>query len=269
MDKAFLFHLNRTRGVRYYIAEMDDVGAGMLNEFLAGNEKDMSLLEEAVCRVGERIPQQAGMELLQKWSDIYDYNATVEDSQKIRVIGIDKSLEDKSAVSRDSVMMSTFLVAVETIGAENESFYGLFGLFHVLQGGMNENNFLPFAARLKLAGFDVTSVVCLDINSEIYMPANTGYPTPPGGKMKLLSMDGPVVLVKGINDLKKASVKNSITLFDLDRPDSPYKHDSKLTQVKTNFFGNEQRPHDTNAVTTDFAQYAILLRNGNAVTPLE
>jgi len=268
LDKSLFIHLNRTKGTRFYIAEMDSTNAKMLNTYLGNNYKDENLLKKIISKVKVRIPQQGGKELFEKWSDIYDYNKNLPDSAKIEVIGIDKDVDDKSRISRDSAMMLNFYRIKELRNFNDESFYGLFGLFHVIQGKLNSERIDPFAARLKREGCSVNSFVCFDVDSEVYMPKNPQYPTPENERLPWLSMDGPVVLVKGINDLKEASTKNSITIFNLQESDSPYNNSQKLIDIKSNFIENNFSPYNKSSVTTDFFQYAILLRNVNAITPI-
>jgi hypothetical protein len=269
IDKSLFLHLNKKTGFRYYVAEMDSIRANQLNTFLNGAEKDTTLLKQVVVKIGQRIPQQAGRELYQKWSDIYDYNQTLPDSLKLCVIGVDTDFDAKSSISRDSAMTVNFLDIVKRKGLENEQFYGLFGLFHILQNGINKNNSQPFASRLKSKGCKVTSILCLNIDSEMYFPKNEQFPTPPNEKTGLLNMDGPLVLVKGINDLKDASDKNTNTLFNLVQTNSPYFGSLKLTKTKSNFIGLQMVPYDEQLSTPDFFQYVILVRNSKALSPLK
>lgn len=248
---------------------MDSNCSNKLNTFLAGKQKDTTILKEVVSLVKRRIPQQAGLELFQKWSDIYDYNKTLPDSLKISVLGIDKSVDDKSKILRDSAMMTNFSDIIKRKGLENESFYGFFGLFHVLQDGVNSHNAQSFAARAKKEGFNIKSIVCLNIDSEVYMPKNDQFPTPENEKISFLNMDGPIVLAKGIKDLKEASKENTITLFNLEQENSPYRNSQKLITNKTNFINQDLTPYDVNSVTTDFFQYVAFLRNAKAITPIK
>ncbi|MFV0331932.1 MAG: hypothetical protein ACK5KL_19245 [Dysgonomonas sp.] len=269
IDKALILHFNKIKGTRYYIAEMDSLVAGSLNTFLSGNEKDLSLLQDVVKRVKKRIPQQGGKELFQKWSDIYDYNKSLPDSAKIIVIGVDKNLGDTTKISRDSAMIVNFTNSVKELKLENESFYGLLGMFHTLQEGINKNNARSFAARLKSRGFDIKSIACLNIESEVYFPKMEEFPSPEDEKLTLLNMDGPLVLVHGINDLKEASERNTITLFNLEKDGSPYRNSTRLMQIKTNFLNQDMSPYDETLSATDFMQYIIFLRGAKPITPLE
>jgi hypothetical protein len=269
IDKEIFLHLNKKLGVRYYLAEMDSIRANRLNNFLCGLEKDTVLLKKIVIDIRQRIPQQSSVELYEKWSDIYDYNTTLPDTLKLSVIGVDTDFDSDSPISRDSAMIQNFKCIVKKKKIETEQFYGLFGLFHVLQNGVNSDNFQPFGARLKTNGFKTTSIACLYIDSKIYLPKNNQIPTPPSEQIGFLNMDGPLVLVKGINDLKKTSNKNEATLFNLKAVKSPYFKSKKLITMKTNFFNQVITPFNEQLSTTDFVQYAIIIRNSKALTPIK
>lgn len=269
IDKEIFLHLNKKLGLRYYVAEMDSIRANRLNNFLCGLEKDTVLLKKIVIDIRQRIPQQSSVELYEKWSDIYDYNTTLPDTLKLCVIGVDTDFGSDSPISRDSAMIQNFKSIVKKKKIETEKFYGLFGLFHILQNGINSDNFQPFAARLKANGFKTTSIACLYIDSKIYLPKNDQFPTPPSEQIGFLNMDGPLVLVKGINDLKKASNKNQTTLFNLKAVKSPYFKSKKIITMKTNFFNQVITPFNEQLSTTDFVQYSIIIRNSKALTPIK
>lgn len=269
IDKFLFLHLNQKTGLRYYVAEMDSIRANMLNHFLYKTEKDTVLLKQVVLAIKQRIPQQSSMELYQKWLDIYDYNQTLPDSQKIAVIGIDTDFNIKSSIPRDSAMVLNFKNIITEKGLESEQFYGLFGLFHVLQNGINSTNFKPFAARLISNNLNVKSILCINIDSEVYFPENNQYPTPPSEKIGFLNMDGPIILAQGINDLKKASERNTCTLFNITKENSPYFKSKKLITSKSNFINQPIAPYDKNLSTPDFVQYVILIRNSQALTPIK
>ena len=274
IDLYMLKHLNRKIGVKYYLAEMDSIRAKSLNEFLRKNTKDTVLLKQVVKDIGIRIPQQSGKELYQKWMEIYDYNQELPDSLKITVIGIDQDFGDTSReISRDSAMLVNFIREVESGGLENEKFYGFFGYTHVLTSPYGEKNIYPFAAKVKRSDLpyakDIQSLVCFSLESEVRIPKNEQAPSPPDEKSALFNHDGPIMLTKGIRDLKEASKENTITLFDLDKLNSPYRKSQKLSNIKVNFFGSDLKPNNENQKTTDFFQYVFLIRNSEAISKLD
>jgi hypothetical protein len=267
LDKELLFFLNKKLGIKYYIAEMDSVTAKKLNSFLMNSLKNKEILKKVVVAIKNRIPQQSSQELFDKWSSIYDYNQELPDSLKITVIGIDKNFDDYSNVPRDLAMASNFKNSIKDRKLENEKFYGLFGYFHVLQNKTDSGR-ETFAANLKKSGIKTTSFVSYTIDSEMYLPKIPQFPTPEDEKLSWLNADGPLQLVKGINDLKELSKPNSITLFKINSQNSPYFTSQHLINVKSRVFGENITP-ENGTVTTDYFQYVFLLRNSRALTKLK
>ncbi len=267
VDKELLFFLNKKLGVKYYIAEMDSLTAKKLNNFLSSDSKDETILKNVVLSMLKRIPQQSSQELFDKWSEIYDYNQKLVDSLKLTVIGIDTDFDGNSKIARDKAMAINFKNYVTKNNLENEKFYGLFGFFHTLQGTI-ENGAETFASALKKSGNKVTTLLSFTLDSEMYIPKNLQYPTPLGEKIDWVNADGPLMLVKGINDLKELSQPNSITLFKLNSDKSPYLKSKHFISVKSRFFGSNIIPTKDN-YTTDYCQYIVLLRNSKSLTKLK
>lgn len=266
LDKQLLIQLNKKTGLRHYIAEMDSTTAKMLNTYLADSIKKNEQLKQVVQAISKRIPQQSSVELFNKWSDIYDYNLTLPDSLKLVVIGIDTDFDDTKKTPRDAAMIENFKNAVKNNHLENARFYGLFGFFHVIQN-QTANGYESFAARLKKENIKLVSMVSYTLDSDMYLPKNPQFPTPEDEKVNWVNADGPLFLVKGINDLKAESTPNSITLFKLNNANSPYLHSQSLLQMKSRLFGESLEPLN-GSVTTDYFQYVFLLRNSKALTKL-
>lgn len=267
LDKELLFFLNKKLGVKYYIAEMDSITAKKLNHFLTDGLKNQETLKEVVLAIKKRIPQQSSQELFDKWNYIYDYNQKLTDSLKITVIGIDKNFDDDSKITRDLAMVINFKNSIKQLNLENEKFYGLFGYFHVLQN-ITENGKETFASELKKSGIKTTSFVSYTLDSEMYLPKTPQLPTPENEKVDWINADGPLQLVKGINDLKELSKPNSITLFRLNSENTPFLKSQHLISVKSRIFGENVVPQK-GTFTTDYFQYIFLLRNSKALTKLK
>nr|WKN35215.1 hypothetical protein K4G66_22820 [Tunicatimonas sp. TK19036] len=274
VDKQLFIHLHEKLGLRYYVAEMDSIRARRLNSFLSSPTKDAATLKQVVADIALRIPQQSSQGLYEKWMNFYDYNQRQPDSMQMIVLGIDKDFEDTSqGIGRDSIMLLNFKKIVEDRQLEDELFYGLFGYTHVLQDRVMGGGFTPLAAKIKKSDLPcadaVASIVCYNIDSEVRLPATGQYPAPPDEKTTLLNVDGPFVLVKGIKDLEEATEENTITLFDLDAPASPYTATQRLAGVKVNLMGSDVLPTDESQSTTDLFQYVVLIRNSKALTGLK
>lgn len=266
LDKELLFFLNKKMGVKYYIAEMDSITAKKLNNFLTDSLKNQETLKEFVLAINKRIPQQSSQELFDKWNDIYDYNQSLTDSSKITVIGVDKNFDDHSKVARDSAMVINFKNSIKNLKLENEKFYGLFGYFHVLQN-ITQNGKQTFASELKKSGIKTTSFVSYTLDSEMFLPKTSQFPTPENERVDWINADGPLQLVKGINDLKEFSKPNSITLFKLNAKNSPFLKSQHLISIKSRVFGENTVPQK-GTFTTDYFQYVFLLKNSKALTRL-
>lgn len=267
LDKELLFFLNKKLGVKYYIAEMDSLTAKKLNNFLRDSLKNQETLKDVVLAIKKRIPQQSSQELFDKWNAIYDYNRKLTDSLKITVIGIDKNFDDDSKVTRDLAMVINFKNSIKELKLENEKFYGLFGYFHALQN-TSENGKKTFASELKKSGIKTTSFVSYTLDSEMYLPKISQFPTPENEKVDWINADGPLQLVKGINDLKELSKPNSITLFKINSKNSPYLKSQNLISLKSRVFGENIIP-EKGTFTTDYFQYVFLLRNSKALTKMK
>ena len=269
IDKELFLFLNKKLGIRYYIAEMDSITSKKLNQYLDNPiKKDQELLKEVVKAVGYRIPQQSSSELFDKWSFIYDYNKKLRDSSKIKVLGIDKNFDDESTTTkRDAAMMMNFKNYILKLKLQNEKFYGLFGVFHSLQSKIASSP-QPFATQLKEIGIKTTTFVSYPIDSAMFLPKNPNYPSPPDEKLEWMNADGPLMLVKGINDLKELSVPYNTTLFKINGAVSPYFKSKNLISVKSRAFAENIEPAvGTN--TTDYFQYIFLIRNSKALSALK
>ncbi|WP_111599511.1 hypothetical protein [Chitinophaga skermanii] len=268
LDKNLLTYLHKKLGIKYYIAEMDSTTAKELNTFLRSSPKNLAILKDVVVNISKRIPQQSSQELLEKWDAIYDYNNGLADSMKITVLGIDKGFDDKDrTIPRDSAMFLNFQQYIQQLGLANEKFYGLFGYFHTLQQPVPALA-TPLATHLKKAGFKTISIVSHTIDSYMYLPKNPQIPTPPDEKIKWANADGPLMVVKGINNLKEASQPNSITLFNINAKNTPYHASQEIISMKSRLFGDNILPAaGTN--TTQYFQYVALLRNSEALSKLK
>lgn len=116
----------------------------------------------------------------------------------------------------------------KTKGLGDETFYGYFGIFHVLERGIGPRKNQTFASLLKSNNFDLTSISCVNVGGggEMYIPLDALYLK--SDKSTLLEVDGQLMLIKWIKDLKKASEGNSIMLFNLNKEDSPYNNGQRL-----------------------------------------
>ena len=177
-------------------------------------------------------------------------------------------------VRRDSVMLLNLQAEYQAKNLGQEKMYGLWGVYHVLQGPIN--NTLPLAGLLKKAslpfGGKVVSMAIFALESETLMP--TAFlpasirPAESYVALDWTNQQGPMVFVKGLKDLAKAAPTQNLTLFKLDAVGSPYQHSRQLLDIKAPLFGQNMAATKPSAVTTDYAQYAFLMRHSKALSPL-
>ncbi len=153
---------------------------------------------------------------------------------------------------------------------KDKKLYACYGFAHTLQG-------FPFtlAGRIKkdtILGFydKIVSLNALYVDSYLTV-SSASLPKLIRSKDKFsklgLSYDNLLFMyVKGIQDYKKVTTKNSITLFKLNGENSPYTNSLRGTQ---NFallpLWDGFKIEDKNSVTTDYAQYVIFVRNADGV----
>jgi len=177
-------------------------------------------------------------------------------------------------VRRDSVMALNLQAEYARKHLGQEKMYGLWGVYHVLQGPINKT--MPLAALLKNADqpyhHKVVSLPIFALESEVLMPTaalpTAIRPATSYVAFDLANQDGPLVFVKGLKDLAQASPTSNLTLFKLDAPNSPYRHSRLMLDIKAPLFGQNMSATKPNAVTTDYAQYAFLIRGSKALEPL-
>lgn len=128
----------------------------------------------------------------------------------------------KTNTHRETAIFETYAHAVRSGELGERPAYGLWGVYHVMQGPVNATQ--PFAARvvasdLPTAGA-VTSMVVLSLDSAVQIPA----PTPQGvRRMRLdsFNIDGPFVKVQGSATLRAASEAGQFLVFNPAAPGSP------------------------------------------------
>ena len=178
-------------------------------------------------------------------------------------------------IRRDSVMLLNLQADYARLGLQGEKLYGLWGMYHVMQSAVSDSQ--PFAALVRASALPlrgrVVSLAIFTADSEVFVPA-AGIPAavrPPAPSVNVgwLNSAGPVVLVPGIRDLLAAAPAGALaTVFRLDAPRAPYRQGLRLATIKAPLMGQTLAATRAGAATTDYFQYAVLLRNSAAVRPL-
>jgi hypothetical protein len=144
-------------------------------------------------------------------------------------------------------------------------------MYHTLQGTDHS-----LAGRIKAENFlngNLVSLVALYTDSHLTLPSQglPSYIADKGSYTKLsFSYDNLfLVYVKGIEDFKRASDKNSINLFKLDALNSPYNKSNRGLRNFSilNLFGGI--PIAENKMTTDYVQYLFYVNGADWVQPDE
>ena len=172
-----------------------------------------------------------------------------------------------AGTDRESAIFETYAEAVRSGELGDRPAYGLWGLFHAMQGAVNDA--LPFAARVASSDLptadSVTTISLLSLDSAVQIPV----PLPTGvQRMRLteFNIDGPFVKVQGSATLKAATEPDRITVFDLAGADSPVRPGDFLTirtSIGQDFTLEAGRP------TADYSRYVGVYRGSDWAAPRE
>lgn len=173
-----------------------------------------------------------------------------------------------AAQDRETVIFNNYRRAVQSGKLGNRPAYGLWGLYHVMQAGVN--NTQPFAARVAAsrlpAAGKTASIALLSLDSAVQIPV----PFPDGVKrlrMTNFNIDGPFVMVKGAATLRAASAPATITLFDTGARGSPIAA-TDFGQITTSV-GQSFVPDYNGPGPRRLVQYVGAFRNSDWAAPRE
>jgi hypothetical protein len=180
---------------------------------------------------------------------------------------------------REGVIYENFKTCYQTQHWAKQKIYGFWGFFHVLQAKTNEGKASSFVDRLlsdttlALRG-KVLSVGFLYVGCKMALPTQF---LPPMVQAKgkrftvfdQMNYDGPMTKFDFIDDFKQVTQPNTVTLFKLDGPASPFvQQPIKITY--SNFMPAAQRLqlNEPGKQMADYFQYVILVRDSPAVTTI-
>ncbi len=169
---------------------------------------------------------------------------------------------DKKDLARDSLMYENFKERTTGLDIAHRKIFGFMGIDHCYLS--TAQNAKYFGAYLQKEALKTTSIIMLYSNSETLIPTHYlpkflrfFYGKKPYFTTKMRSNDRFFERQKHIDILKDAAQSN-ITLFDLNKKDSPFKQQSLFVDdLKT------EKP------TTDFFQSVVLIRNSPAAVSLK
>lgn len=181
---------------------------------------------------------------------------------------------------REETMTSNLLDLYQQHELKNRKVYGFYGLGHTLQAPIQapmKGGFRPMASRLVetdnwFKEHILTANFLFADCHRVTKNKNLPFFLQSEGKYKRMPVsydDIWIGYLHGINDLLRITEPNTLTLFKMDAPDSPYSKSNRLvTTTKLLPFGqiiNAQEGY----VTTDYGQYMILVRNSNWAEPMD
>lgn len=170
--------------------------------------------------------------------------------------------------NRETVIFNNYTRAVRGGKLGNRPAYGLWGLYHVMQAGVNKTQ--PFAARVAASNLPAAgktaSIALLSLDSAVQIPV----PLSDGVKRLRLTnfnIDGPFVMVKGAATLRAASKPATITLFDTDTRGSPIAA-TDFGQITTSV-GQSFVPDESGPQARRLVQYVGVFRDSDWAAPRE
>ena len=172
-----------------------------------------------------------------------------------------------AAAGREGVIFDTYSKAVTGGELGDRPAYGMWGIFHVMQGGVNSAK--PFASRVIASDLPtahrIVSLGVLSLDSAVQVPVPM-----PGGvqRMRLdnFNIDGPFVKVKGSATLREATTSNTITLFDPGAAGTPFTSGGDFTNIRTSI-GQDFIIDDPSRPMASFIQYLGVFRNSDWAPP--
>ncbi|PKV67376.1 TraB/GumN family protein [Pontibacter ramchanderi] len=180
-------------------------------------------------------------------------------------------------VQRDSVMFLNLANLTKANQWQDEQFYGMWGLMHTLQSEVNEG-YLSFAYLLKNQESPfrnkITTIGIFASDSENMIPARAMPASFNKGQAYInstwVNSDGPMAFVNGIKDLRALTKEHSMAIFKLTGQASPYLTSSLLATTRILMPGQAGiHPAAENPTSTELYQYAVLIRNSKAATPIK
>lgn len=164
---------------------------------------------------------------------------------------------------RDSMMFENFKYLYKANNIGTKKMFGFFGRDHVFQATSSQTNWFGSLVKNKMRLSGILSVALFYTNCNQMIPSSQARTR--GIKMKELYFfgkwtndDGSFNYTKGIETLKKCPAnKAGITVFNLAAFNSPY---SNLKELITDMAADKS--------TTSYFQYAVLLRDSPAATPI-
>lgn len=310
VNLALLRELNDEHGVRTYLAELSPAQAMAFNAMVSGG--DDALAREVFDQWSETRTQWGNREFFAKLRAIAEDNDRRPEDERVYFVGVDKeghdewaakvvselggegdpafgSLAGVQAINRELAELEgeredspsrydSILPNIDAImqveGAGDETFYGLWGLFHGSKRAVNGSE--PLAMRLDAAdgpfAGKVLAVGTLAIDwSFNMMPAQAlpGFWQGPNGEpysLVPLSYDHTYFgRVRGVNDIAAAMGDDRAAMFRISGEGSPYAQGPRLTDASGIF--PMMQGFEYGGPAAEVMDYLVVLRGSPALTP--
>ncbi|RZJ00716.1 MAG: hypothetical protein EON90_06205 [Brevundimonas sp.] len=168
---------------------------------------------------------------------------------------------------RETAIFETYAFAVRTGELGERPAYGLWGIFHAMQGRVNGVS--PFADRVNQSDLSskdrVVTIAVLSLDSAVQVPV----PTPQGlQRMRLtdFNIDGPFVKVQGSATLRAASQADRMMIFKPAGDGSPIRSGDFMT-IRTSI--GQDFDLDPAVPSSRYAQYIGVFRGSDWAPPRE
>jgi hypothetical protein len=185
---------------------------------------------------------------------------------------ITKNIADKK--NREEKIFYNFNVFYKQYNLSNEKMYGFWGRFHGMQDSINGG--LSFSAMLKKSSLPLHDkiisipVFCLESASMLptqFLPPMAQQKGTIFSKADMVNDDSFVYTVEGIKTFKKFAGKNENVIFKLNATASPYNKGLNLVESASQFDKTFNWQGNKAAATTNYFQYAIVVRNSEWAAP--
>lgn len=256
-DAELLKYLNKKFGVKDYFNENFTEDANQLNQFLETSPMDVEILKRTMESLKENIPQRYNYEYITKWVDIYLYNQTLPEGNRIKIYGLLGNKADYKG-RRDSTMIANYQLLSQT--CDSASVFCSTGQSHVFQA--NYNGIQPFAAWIKANKNHVLSIAHLALDCYAYIPKGSGMPTPEDEMTEWASINGPIMYLHNVVNIDKAFESPTIAICKLDAKNSPFNQglDFVKQHSSLSFLTGGNIEPDESKATTDYFQYVFVTK---------
>lgn len=178
---------------------------------------------------------------------------------------IDLLTRTAGGTDRETAIFESYAYAIRSGELGDRPAYGLWGVYHVMQGPVNGTQ--PFAARVRASNLPtagrMTSLVVLSLDSAVQIPVPL-----PGGvqRMRLtdFNIDGPFVKVQGSSTLRAASDPDRIVVFNPAAEGSPLRP-GDFMRIRTSV--GQDFDLDPDLPSSAYSQYIGVFRGSDWAAP--